>query len=211
MQVKIIYEPIRPAELYQPADVLVIPIFIGVDDYAAIVFDVHRRKQVVLEYLRSRAVTFIALPENVAVMFLATAKKHNKKRILKNALRLYMSTVTEDYENFDLKLPGLRHIFVTPANSEPASDYMQLPSSRNALIIYTGDSQLDRVYRTKIRTGEFAKFTPDSLAHPTVRLTFERVLHSIGIGYGFDVEIINVVRHRRKAFVTCDAMELEAS
>lgn len=211
MQVKIIYEPINPAELFQSADVLVVPIFITTDVYASIYFDAEHRRQVIFDYLKSRSVSFIALPENVAILFLACKRKHNKKRILKNALRLYMSSVSEDYGDYDVRLPGLRNVFVTPANSEPMSEYLQVPSSRNPLIIHTGDDKLDRVYRSKVRTGEFSKFTPDNLAHPTIRASFEKILHVIGMDHGFDVCIVNVVRHRRKAFVTCDIMELEAS
>lgn len=211
MQVKIIYEPINPADLFQAADVLVVPIFVTTDVYASIFYDMVHRRKVIMDYLQSRNVSFLTLPENLAVMFLACRRKHNKKRILKHALRLYMGSVSENYEEFDVRLPGLRSVFVTPANAEPMSDYLQLPSSRNPLIIHTGEDVLDRVFRSKIRTGELAKFTPDNLAHPTIRASFERVLHTIGMAHGFDVCIVNVVRHRRKAFVTCDAMELEAS
>ena len=210
MQVKVLYEPIAPADIFQDTDVLVLPIFVDKDTYSSVYFNPEERRQVILDYLNSRNVTFIGLPDNLAIMFLAVRAKHNKRKILKHAERLYMSTVTEDYSDFDLSLPGLRNVHVTPANGEPLSCYMQLPSSRNQIIIYTGDIRLDKFYRSKVRTGEFGKYTPDSLAHPTVRCAFERVLMALGRDMGYDVEIANIVRHRHKALITCDAMELEA-
>ena len=211
MQVKVIQEPIVPADLYQAFDVLVLPIFTTPDIYEAIAFDCVARRRVVLDYLNSQDVTFIGLPDNVAVLFLSVNPQHSKKRILRHAKRLYRASVTDDYSDFDIKLPGLRNALVVPASDEPASEYLRMPASRSPLIIWSGDDRLDKIYRSKIRSGEFAKYTPDTLAHPTVRAAFGKLLHTIGLDNGFDVEIINLIRHRRKLFVTCDVMEVEAS
>lgn len=211
MQVKVIREPISPADLYQRSDVLVLPIFVDDDTYASIAFDCVHRRQVVFDYLKSRNVSFIGLPDNVAILFLGVEEKHNKKRILKQAKRLYQAAVDEDdYEQFDGPLPGLRNIFVTSVSDDPPSEYLMMPSTKLSLVIYSGTDKLDRLFRSKVRTGEFTKYTPDSLAHPTVRIAFCRILRNLGMELGYDLEVINLIRHRKKVFVTCDVMELEA-
>lgn len=210
MQVKVIREPIRPADLYQRSDVLVLPIFVDDETYASISFDCLHRRQVVFAYLKSRNVAFIGLPDNVAILFLSVDEQHNKKRILKHAKRLYQAGVDEDdYETFDVELPGLRHIFVTSVSDEPPSEYLMMPSTRMPIVIYSGTDKLDRLFRGKIRTGEFTKYTPENLAHPTVRIAFCRILRTFGLEQGYDLEVINLIRHRKKVFVTCDVMELE--
>lgn len=211
MQVTVVYEPIAPADLYQPCDVLVLPIFVDVATYERLLYDARLRRTQVFDYLKSRNVSFIGLPDNVAILFLCVRKHHKKKRILKHARRLYTAAVAEDYNDFDMKLPGLRNVFVSSASEEPDSEFLHLAPTRNPLIIHSGDDRLDRLFRTKIRTGEFVRYTPDALAHPTVRLKFCRLLRAIGMENGFDLEIVNLIRHRRKVFITCDVMEVEAS
>jgi hypothetical protein len=211
MQVKVIREPIRPADLYQSCDVLVLPIFVDSETYEAIAFDCQYRRRVIFNYLKSRNVTFIGLPDNVAVLFLGVSGKHSKRSILKHVLHLYRAAVQDDFGDFDVNLKGLRNIFVTSASDEPPSEYLMIPKSIHPLIIYSGDSQLDRIFRTMIRQGAFEKYTADNLAHPTVRSSFCRMLNKIGREKGFDLEVITLIRHRRKVFVTCDVMELEAS
>lgn len=211
MQVKVIQEPIRPADLYQPCDILVLPVFIRSDMYESVAFDCQYRRQVVFDYLKSRNVTFIGLPDNVAVLFLSVSGKHRKKQILKHSLKLYRAAVRDDYEDFDVSLKGLRNIFVTSASDEPPSEYLLMPRSVHPLIIHSGDPHLDRVFRNMVRAGEFEKYTAETLAHPTVRSAFCRTLHLVGLEKGFDLEVINLIRHRRRVFVTCDVMELEAS
>jgi hypothetical protein len=179
--------------------------------YESVTFDCQYRRKVVFDYLKSRNVTFIGLPDNVAVLFLSVSGKHRKKQILKHSLKLYRAAVRDDYEDFDVNLKGLRDIYVTSASDEPPSDYLLMPKSQHSLIIHSGDPQLDRAFRSMIRAGKFEKYTPESLAHPTVRSAFCRMLHIVGLEKGFDLEVINLIRHRRKVFVTCDIMELEAS
>ncbi|MNR03104.1 hypothetical protein D3C85_1189850 [compost metagenome] len=154
---------------------------------------------------------FIGLPDNVAVLFLGVSGKHRKKQILKHTLKLYRAAVWDDYEEFDVSLKGLRNIFVTSASDEPPSEYLRMPKSAHSLIIYSGDSMLDRIFRKLIKTGEFERYTASTLAHPTMRSAFCRTLHKIGREKGFDLEVVNLIRHRRKVFVTCEVMELEAS
>lgn len=211
MQVKVIREPIRPADLYQSCDVLVLPIFVGSDTYESIAFDCQYRRRVIFDYLKSRNVTFIGLPDNVAVLFLCVSGKHRKRTILKHALQLYGAAVQDDFGEFDLRLKGLRHIFVTSASDEPPSEYLLIPKSAYPLIIHSGDPQLDRIFRVMVRRGEFDKYTAESLVHPTVRSAFCRMLNKIGREKGFDLEVVTLIKHRRKVFVTCDVMELEAS
>ena len=211
MQVKILYEPFALADLYQDADVLVLPIFIDVELESCLYFDYDERVAQIRGYLKSRGVDVIWLPDNIVVMFAFVKPKHNKKRILKKALHLYMSSIDEDFQEFDSKMPGLHSTLLCVASGDPLSDYFRMPKNRFALSIYSGCEKLDRVYRRLIRRGELDKFTPAALAHPTVRVTFERTLVRIGKNYGFDVEIISVIRHGRKALVTCDTMDLEVS
>lgn len=211
MQVKVVSEPISPADLYQSCDVLVLPVFVDSNDYESIAFDCQHRRRLIFDYLRSRNVAFIGLPDNVAVLFLGVSGKHRKKHILKHVLQLYRAAVRDDYEDFDVTLKGLRNIFVTSASDEPPSEYLLMPKSVHPLIIYSGDPQLDRIFRAMIRAGEFEKYTADTLAHPTMRSAFCRTLHKIALEKGFDLEVINLIRHRRRVFVTCDVMELEAS
>lgn len=211
MQVRVLQDPISPADLYQPCDILVLPVFIRSDMYESVTFDCQYRRKVVFDYLKSRNVTFIGLPDNVAVLFLSVSGKHRKKQILKHSLKLYRAAVRDDYEDFDVNLKGLRDIYVTSASDEPPSEYLLMPKSQHSLIIHSGDPQLDRAFRAMIRAGKFEKYTPETLAHPTVRSAFCRMLHIVGLEKGFDLEVINLIRHRRKVFVTCDVMELEAS
>lgn len=210
MQVKVIREPILPSNLYQRSDVLVLPIFVNEDVYSSVVFDCLHRRRVVFDYLKSHNVAFIGLPDNVAILFLCVEDKHHKKRILKYAKRLYQAGVSDDdYEEFDVTFPGLLNIFVTSVSDEPPSEYLLMPSTRSPIVIYSGDEALDRLFRTKVRAGEFAQYTPDSLAHPTMRSAFSRILRTFGKERGYDLEVVNLIRHKRKVFVTCDVMELE--
>lgn len=211
MQVKVIHEPISPADLYQPCDILVLPVFVNSTNFESVAFDCQYRRQVVFDYLKSRNVTFIGLPDNVAVLFLSVSGKHRKKQILKHSLKLYRAAVRDEYEDFDVSLKGLRNIYVTSASDEPPSEYLLMPKSQHPLIIHSGVNQLDRVFRSMIRAGDFDKYTADSLTHPTVRSAFCRILHKVGLEKGFDLEVVNLIRHRRKVFVTCDVLELEAS
>lgn len=209
MQVKILYEPFTLADLYQAADVLVLPIFIDAELESCLYFNTDERVAQIRGYLKSRGVDVIGLPDNIVVMFAFVKPKHNKKRILKKALHLYMASVDEDFQEFDTNIPGLHSTLLCVASGDPLSDYFRMPKSRYALSIYSGCDKLDRIYRRLIRRGELDRFTPAALAHPTVRVTFERTLMRIGKSYGFDVEIVSVIRHGRKALVTCGTMDLE--
>lgn len=211
MQVKVLNEPLKLADLYQAFDVLVLPIFIEASLHDPYYFDDHLRKTAIRKYLGSHGVDVIALPENVVVLFICVEKRHNRKRILKNAKRLYMKAVSEDYAEYDVPLKGYHSSFLCVASGDPLSDYYAIPKSGNTLSIYTGCGKLDRVYRRLINSGELARFTPNALAHPTVRVSFERLIIRTGRDCGYDVEIINIMRHGKKAFITCDIMELEVS
>lgn len=211
MQVKVIYEPFALADLYQPADVLVLPIFVSVELESLLLFDEAARIQNIRQYLKSRNIDVIALPENIVVLFVFVKKRHNKKRILKRVLKIYRASVSETYEDFDFVIPGMNSTLLCVASGDPLSDYIQMPKSKSNLSIYTGFDKLDRVYRRLIRNGDLERFTSDTLAHPTIRVSFERLLVRIAKENGFDVEIVNIVTHGRKAFITCDTMELEVS
>lgn len=205
MQVKIVTDPANTSELYQEADVVVLPIFINSRTYADIRFDPEWRRKVVGSYLKSRSVSFLRFPDNLAAMFIATKGKHSKRKILKAAGRLYMASVKEDFAEFDPLLRGVKAVFVTPANAEPSSIFVNFASSKRALSISTSDDVMDKVFRAKIRSGALDRYTPERLAHPTVRAAFERDLVAIADAAGYELMIDSIINHKQKALVTCEA------
>lgn len=210
MQVTILKSVTQPSDLFQDVEVLVIPIFVDYQDMALIMFNEEERRRVVDTYLASMSVSFLSYPENLAVLFLSAKKKY-REAILDKAEEIYEDAIDDQYKGFTSRHEGLRGVFVSAANCETLSEYMRLPASKQSLIVYTGVPALDKIIRRRIRSGDFDQFSPDALAHPTIRAAFERKIFQIGHDLGFDVEIMAVTRHRSKAFVTCDTLEIEAS
>lgn len=207
MQVKFIYEPVQPSDLFSNSHISVLPIFVTEKQFHAAQFQHDYLQELARAYIKRSNVDFIYLPPTLSVMLIAVRAKHKKRRILRKLQELYDCAVTADFDEFSAELPGLVAIDVLPYGGMSPPIY-RFWKSKRGVVVSSGSEDTDKLFRSFLRLPQMARFTPQTLQHPGVVHAFEDALHRYAKEEGFGMEITAVNLYKHMAFVSVDVYAL---
>lgn len=210
MQVKMIYEPVQPADLLASNSIAVLPIFVTEEQFHQAQVSTEYLQELARAFIGKSGVSYLRVPALLSVLLLAVRPKHNKKKILRKAELLYSNCINPNDDHFITELPGLCAADVLPFGGMNAPIYRFWNSNRG-IVVSTGDAECDSLLREFLRTPTMVKYTPVSMQHPSVAFAFEVAVHTYCQSVGFDIALTAVNQYRNLTFVSAEVFPLEGA
>lgn len=205
MQVKFLYDPIKPSDLFNKNLIPVLPLFMSAAEYDQYRFgDLELMQVKARSYIERSGVRFIALPESLTVMILVVSGRHSKRRILHNAKRLYQSVVDSIDVTGDFR--GLADVELVPYHGI-APHVQKFHQTTRGVVVATGDDEQDAYLRSILRQPEFSTYTSRNLKHPGVIYAFESALARELQSKGLDITFNWVSQYGNRVLISAEVFD----